>query len=145
MSEKCPAGDCVNCGRQLYFAPTELGWSDCGEHGKICFECIETLNLIMITNREASRQIPVNGEPVIDIKKWHDKTQCSHYMVCKGIDNPTCPMECFHLEPKGQFEAGIEAAIAAVDSLLLDVAREGKQIAIVICAIARISALKKGG
>jgi hypothetical protein len=40
---------------------------------------------------------------------------------------------------------GIEAAIAAVETLLLDVARDGKQIAIVMCAIARISALKKGG
>jgi hypothetical protein len=44
---KRTCGNCVNCDRELKYAPTKLGWVECGEHGKICFECLEKLNQIM--------------------------------------------------------------------------------------------------
>lgn len=34
---------CVNCGSLLFEAPTDKGHTDCGEHGKICFDCIDRM------------------------------------------------------------------------------------------------------
>jgi len=35
--------NCVSCNRELKPAPTDIGHTDCGEHGKICFDCLDRL------------------------------------------------------------------------------------------------------
>lgn len=48
---------CVNCNCLLVEAPTDKGHMDCGPHGKICFDCIDTMVVIMSAIRAAKTKL----------------------------------------------------------------------------------------
>jgi hypothetical protein len=47
--------NCVNCNRILKEAPTEVGYMDCGEHGKICFDCIDRMYDYLKLHRQTKK------------------------------------------------------------------------------------------
>jgi len=104
--------ECVNCGRELNEAPTELGNMDCGPHGKICFECIDLMHECLqkwrnsqdnIEQNDSADKKPVDGaQPcgetnttkatiaLCDVRKVLEKGKC---FMTIGVDTLMAEME----------------------------------------------------